>query len=75
MRMTLIRILNVLTVRYFGVAEFYLSFFKIFLMLGLFLYTIVTMVGGNSHRDAIGFRYWNDPVRTHFQFCSLTSGS
>ncbi|KAB8214856.1 amino acid permease-domain-containing protein [Aspergillus novoparasiticus] len=60
-RMTPIRILNVLTVRYFGVAEFYLSFFKVFLMLGLILYTFITMVGGNPHRDAIGFRYWNDP--------------
>ncbi|KAK6814018.1 hypothetical protein RU639_010491 [Aspergillus parasiticus] len=59
--MTIFGILNVLTVRYFGVAEFYLSFFKIFLMLGLILYTFVTMVGGNPHRDAIGFRYWNDP--------------
>ncbi|KAE8370690.1 amino acid permease/ SLC12A domain-containing protein [Aspergillus caelatus] len=59
--MVIYGILNVLTVRYFGVAEFYLSFFKIFLMLGLILYTFVTMVGGNPHRDVIGFRYWNDP--------------
>ncbi|KAE8168468.1 amino acid permease/ SLC12A domain-containing protein [Aspergillus tamarii] len=59
--MAIYGILNVLTVRYFGIAEFYLSFFKIFLMLGLILYTFVTMVGGNPHRDAIGFRYWNDP--------------
>ncbi|GAB1195484.1 hypothetical protein APSETT444_004743 [Aspergillus pseudonomiae] len=59
--MVLYGVVNVLTVRYFGIAEFYLSFFKIFLMLGLIIYTFVTMVGGNPHRDAIGFRYWNDP--------------
>lgn len=58
------RILNILTVRYFGVSEFYLSFFKIILMLGLILYTFITMVGGNPRHDAYGFRYWHDPVRT-----------
>jgi amino acid transporter len=62
MRLILPRILNVLTVRYFGVSEFYLSIFKIFLMLGLILYTFITMVGGNPHHDAVGFRYWKDPV-------------
>ncbi|KAE8374860.1 amino acid permease/ SLC12A domain-containing protein [Aspergillus bertholletiae] len=59
--MAIYGILNVLTVRYFGIAEFYLSFFKIFLMIGLILYTFITMVGGNPHHDPIGFRYWNDP--------------
>lgn len=47
--------LNVLTVRYFGVSEFYSSFFKIFLMVDLSLYTFVTMVGGNPDNDAINF--------------------
>lgn len=32
--------LNILTVRYFGISEFYLSIFKIFLMLGLIMYTL-----------------------------------
>ncbi|PYH45578.1 general amino acid permease [Aspergillus saccharolyticus JOP 1030-1] len=54
-------ILNTLTVRYFGVAEFYLSICKIVLMVGLICYTFVTMVGGNPHHDAYGFRYWEDP--------------
>ncbi|OOF98431.1 hypothetical protein ASPCADRAFT_164989 [Aspergillus carbonarius ITEM 5010] len=59
--MVLYAILNILTVRYFGVSEFYLSFFKIILMLGLILYTFITMVGGNPRHDAYGFRYWHDP--------------
>ncbi|OJJ97437.1 hypothetical protein ASPACDRAFT_45526 [Aspergillus aculeatus ATCC 16872] len=54
-------VLNILTVRYFGVAEFYISICKIILMIGLICYTFVTMVGGNPHHDAYGFRYWNDP--------------
>lgn len=56
-------VLNGLTVKYFGISEFYMSIFKIFLMLGLMMYTFVTMVGGNPRNDAYGFRYWNDPVR------------
>ncbi|KAL5355811.1 amino acid permease/ SLC12A domain-containing protein [Aspergillus floccosus] len=54
-------VLNGVTVKYFGISEFYLSIFKIFLMLGLMMYTFVTMVGGNPHHDAYGFRYWNKP--------------
>ncbi|KAK2765100.1 hypothetical protein FQN54_008799 [Arachnomyces sp. PD_36] len=53
--------LNGLTVRYFGISEFYMSIFKVFLMLGLISYTFVTMVGGNPDHDAYGFRYWRDP--------------
>ncbi|KAL4878783.1 amino acid permease/ SLC12A domain-containing protein [Aspergillus karnatakaensis] len=54
-------VLNGLTVKYFGIAEFYMSIFKIFLMLGLMMYTFITMVGGNPDRDPYGFRYWRDP--------------
>jgi amino acid transporter len=55
-------VLNGLAVKWFGVSEFYLSSFKIFLMLGLIMYTFVTMVGGNPEGRAYGFTYWNDPV-------------
>lgn len=54
-------ILNVITVRYFGISEFYLSIFKVFLMLGLFGFTLVTMLGGNPLHDRYGFRYWENP--------------
>lgn len=54
-------ILNLATVRYFGISEFYLSIFKVVLMLGLFLFTFITMVGGNPLHDAYGFRYWQHP--------------
>lgn len=54
-------ILNVATVRYFGISEFYLSIFKVFLMLALFGFTIITMLGGNPLHDRYGFRYWDNP--------------
>ncbi|KAJ5993565.1 amino acid permease [Penicillium sp. IBT 35674x] len=38
-------LLNMISVRFFGIAEFYLSIFKVFLMVGLFLFTFVTMLG------------------------------
>ncbi len=53
--------LNVVTVRYFGISEFYFSIGKVFLMIGLFFFTFITMVGGNPLHDAYGFRYWNKP--------------
>lgn len=66
------RVLNGLTVKYFGISEFYLSIFKVFLMLGLMMYTFVTMVGGNPRHDPYGFRYWNNPVRL-IPICDLSS--
>lgn len=54
-------LLNVISVRYFGVAEFYLSIFKVVLMIGLFFFTFITMLGGNPIHDRYGFRYWDKP--------------
>ena len=31
-------------------------------MLGLIMYTFITMVGGNPKGNAYGFAYWEDPV-------------
>jgi amino acid transporter len=54
-------LLNTITVRYFGISEFYMSIFKVFLMIGLFFFTFITMIGGNPLHDAYGFRYWRQP--------------
>ncbi|KAK1992956.1 amino acid permease [Colletotrichum falcatum] len=54
-------LLNIVSVRYFGISEFYLSIFKVLLMIGLFFFTFITMVGGNPLHDAYGFRYWQSP--------------
>ncbi|KAF4974860.1 hypothetical protein FZEAL_8289 [Fusarium zealandicum] len=53
--------LNILAVRGYGEAEFWLSGGKVILILILFCFTFVTMLGGNPQGDRYGFRYWNDP--------------
>lgn len=50
-----------LAVRWYGEAEFWLSGGKVVLIIMLFCFTFVTMVGGNPKHDAYGFRYWRDP--------------
>nr|POE94530.1 general amino acid permease agp2 [Quercus suber] len=53
--------LNILAVKAYGEAEFWLSGGKVILLMMLFAFTFVTMVGGNPQHDAYGFRYWNNP--------------
>ncbi|OTB13868.1 hypothetical protein K445DRAFT_319743 [Daldinia sp. EC12] len=54
-------IINIVAVQYFGEAEFWLSSGKILLICILYMFTLVTMCGGNPKHDAYGFRYWSDP--------------
>ncbi|KAE8377605.1 general amino acid permease-like protein AGP2 [Aspergillus bertholletiae] len=51
---------NLLAVKYFGEAEFWLTGGKLMLIIILFLFTFVTMVGGNPQRDTYGFRNWTE---------------
>lgn len=53
--------LNVMTVKLYGEAEFWLSGGKVALIAILYSFTFVTMVGGNPKHDAYGFRYWQNP--------------
>ena len=55
------RLINLLAVGTYGEAEFWLSGGKVILIFMLFLFTFVTMVGGNPQGDAYGFRHWNTP--------------
>ncbi|KAI9147100.1 amino acid permease AGP2 [Paramyrothecium foliicola] len=54
-------LLNVVAVRVYGEAEFWLSGGKILLIFMLFAFTFVTMVGGNPQGDAYGFRHFTNP--------------
>ncbi|KAL6889094.1 amino acid permease/ SLC12A domain-containing protein [Trichoderma evansii] len=54
-------LINCFVVNAYGEAEFWLSSGKIILVVALFLFTFITMVGGNPKHDAYGFRYWNHP--------------
>ncbi|KAF5972930.1 amino acid permease [Fusarium coicis] len=51
---------NILAVGVFGEAEFWLALGKVLLIFILFMFTFVTMVGGNPQGDAYGFRYWSN---------------
>ncbi|KAJ6530986.1 general amino acid permease AGP2 [Mycena vulgaris] len=51
--------LNLFAVRSYGESEFWLAIGKVILILGLLLFTLVVMVGGNPAHDAFGFRNWN----------------
>jgi len=53
--------LNIWSVSFFGEAEFWLAIGKVGLIIMLFFYTIITMLGGNPLGDRYGFRYWKDP--------------
>jgi amino acid transporter len=54
-------VLNAFTVKWYGEAEFWLATGKVLLILIVFMFTFITMVGGNPKHDAYGFRYWNNP--------------
>jgi hypothetical protein len=54
-------IIQLYSVRWFGEIEFWISITKVLLMVGLTLYTFVTMVGGNPLKDKYGFRFWKTP--------------
>ncbi|KAI0124023.1 AAT family amino acid transporter [Xylariales sp. AK1849] len=53
--------LNMLAVKAYGEAEFWLSGGKVVLIFILFFFTLFTMSGANPQHDAYGFRYWSNP--------------
>ncbi|KAE8152977.1 AAT family amino acid transporter [Aspergillus avenaceus] len=53
---------NMFAVKYFGEAEFWLAGGKLLLIVILFLFTFITMVGGNPQHDVYGFRNWSNPA-------------
>ncbi|WVQ85131.1 hypothetical protein IAT38_007296 [Cryptococcus sp. DSM 104549] len=57
----LFALLQLYSVRWFGEVEFWISITKILLQLGLVLYTLVMMCGGNPKGIKVGFSYWKNP--------------
>jgi amino acid transporter len=53
--------LNMLGSAWFGEVEFWLSYLKIFLVVGLLITSIVISAGGGPNKETIGFRFWRDP--------------
>lgn len=66
--------LNVVAVKWYGETEFIMASTKIILLVGLILLTFITMVGGNPHHDAYGFRYWKHGLATHTYYTDGTTG-
>ena len=54
-------LINIFAVKYYGESEFWLAIGKVLLIIGLIIYTFITMLGGNPLHDRFGFRYWRDP--------------
>lgn len=53
--------INTFGVKFFGEFEFWLSSFKVLVMLGLILLMFIIMLGGGPNHDRLGFRYWKNP--------------
>ncbi|RDW66407.1 putative carnitine transport protein [Coleophoma cylindrospora] len=53
--------INVFAVRWYGESEFWLALGKVLLIVGLIIFTFITMLGGNPLHDRFGFRYWKNP--------------
>ncbi|KAK5165015.1 hypothetical protein LTR04_001525 [Oleoguttula sp. CCFEE 6159] len=54
-------LINLLAVKWYGETEFWCALGKVLLIVGLIIYTFITMLGGNPQHDRFGFRYWRDP--------------
>ncbi|KAL2801834.1 amino acid permease/ SLC12A domain-containing protein [Aspergillus granulosus] len=59
--MVMIIVINYFGVRIFGEMEFWLSAFKVAVMIGIILCSLVLALGGGPDHDRKGFRYWKDP--------------
>lgn len=53
--------INLFAVQWYGESEFWLALGKVLLIVGLIIFTFITMLGGNPIHDRFGFRYWKNP--------------
>lgn len=53
--------INYFGVKFFGEFEFWLSSFKVVVILGIILLSFILMLGGGPDHDRKGFRYWKSP--------------
>ena len=53
--------LNLMTVAWYGEAEFWFASVKILTIIGLLIMALIIDLGGNPRHDRIGFRYWKNP--------------
>ncbi|KAL5528558.1 DIP5 [Sanghuangporus sanghuang] len=53
--------INYFGIKFFGEFEFWLSSFKVVIIIGLILLSAILALGGGPDGDRKGFRYWKDP--------------
>ncbi|KAH6540263.1 hypothetical protein HBI81_043720 [Parastagonospora nodorum] len=53
--------INMMAVKWYGETEFWAAIGKVLLIIGLLIFTFISMLGGNPAKDRYGFRYWKDP--------------
>lgn len=51
---------NVFGVNWYGEIEFVSSILKVILIVGLMLFALISMCGGNPKHDAYGFQHWHE---------------
>jgi amino acid transporter len=50
-----------MAVKWYGETEFWAAIGKVLLIIGLLIFTFISMLGGNPEKDRYGFRYWKNP--------------
>jgi amino acid transporter len=50
-----------MAVKWYGETEFWAALGKVLLIIGLIIFTFISMLGGNPIKDRYGFRYWKNP--------------
>ncbi|KAL5092745.1 hypothetical protein Trisim1_000482 [Trichoderma cf. simile WF8] len=56
-----ILVVNYLGIELFGELEFWLSSFKVIIIVGIIIFALCIACGGGPNGDAPGFRYWHHP--------------
>lgn len=59
--LVLICCINYFGIRFFGEFEFWLSSFKVIIIVIIILFSLVLALGGGPDHDRKGFRYWKNP--------------
>lgn len=55
-----ILLFNVMAVNWYGEIEFVSSMLKVLLIVGLMIFALISMCGGNPKHDAYGFQHWKE---------------
>ncbi|CAG5156935.1 uncharacterized protein ALTATR162_LOCUS4728 [Alternaria atra] len=59
--LVLYAVINMMAVKWYGETEFWAAIGKVLLIIGLLIFTFISMLGGNPQKDRYGFRYWKNP--------------